>query len=101
MYGGYHYANDEPTHQRLPVHEKPAPPHGYEPHHVLWDHNNEIWYVNGVDDNPELALYYDPDENSWASLGKLGSKIGAGAAKFGEKAAAVGKAAYKAAPSAA
>ena len=82
--------NDEPTIQRIPVREEPAPPLGYEPHHVLWDHNNEIWYVNGVDDNPELALYYDPDENSWASLGKLGSQI-----------AEVGKAAYKAAPSAA
>ena len=86
-----YHQNSETTHH-LNLHPKPAPPHGFQPHHVKWDHDNEVWTVNstGEDEEP-LSLYYDPDQNSWmSSLGKMGSKIGEGA-----------KAVYKAAPSAA
>ena len=97
----YHHNSSEPTHHSEPLHPKPEPPHGFLPHHVQWDHDNEVWTVNstGEDDEP-LSLYYDP-ENGWmSSLGKIGSKIGEGAAAAGKGIAAAGKAAYAAAPSA-
>jgi hypothetical protein len=98
----YYHQNSEATHHSAPLHPKPEPPHGFLPHHVQWDHDNEVWMVNstGEDEEP-LSLYYDP-ENGWmSSLGKMGSEIGAGVAKAGSTVAKVGKAAYAAAPTAA
>ena len=97
----YHHNSSEPTHHSEPLHPKPEPPHGFLPHHVQWDHDNEVWTVNstGEDDEP-LSLYYDPENGRMSSLGKIGSKIGEGAAAAGKGIAAAGKAAYAAAPSA-